>query len=205
MLLRRKFPTSVIHAGVVLDQSSVLDRNSVIFRDVILVNSTLGAYSYVQSATAIYNAEIGPFCSIAGNVTIGMAMHPTHMVSTSPVFYDNEQPLPRFFTKGRQFTSNLPRTTIGADVWIGQGALIKAGVRIGVGAVIGAGSIVTRDIPPYAVAVGSPCRVIRQRFPQEISERLLASCWWELDDKEIEQLAPFFADPAQLLDRLAAK
>lgn len=204
MLLRRKFPTSVIHVGSVLDQTSVLDRHSVIFRDVTLVSSTLGAYSYVQSATAIYNAEIGPFCSIAGNVTIGLAIHPTHMVSTSPVFYDNEQPLPHFFTKSRQFTDNLPRTTIGADVWIGQGAMIKAGVRIGVGAVVGAGAVVTKDIPPYAVAVGCPGHVIRQRFPQEISERLLASHWWELDEKELERLAPFFADPAQFLDRVRA-
>ncbi len=204
MLLRRKFPTSVIYAGAVLDQASILDRHSVVFRDVTLVTSTLGAYSYVQSATAIFNAEIGPFCSIAGDVTIGLAMHPTHMVSTSPVFYDNEQPLPSFFTKSKQFTNNLPRTTIGADVWIGQGAMIKAGVLIGVGAVIGAGAVVTKDIPPYAVAIGCPGRVIRQRFPQDISERLLASCWWDLDDIVLERLAPFFADPAQFLDRLDA-
>lgn len=202
--MRRKFPTSVIHAGSVLDQASILDRHSVIFRDVTLVNSILGAYSYVQSATAIYNAEIGPFCSIAGDVTIGLAMHPTHLVSTSPVFYDNEQPLPRFFTKSRQFTNPLPRTTIGADVWIGQRALIKAGVVIGVGAVIGAGAVVTKNIPPYTVAVGCPGRVIRQRFPQEISDRLLASRWWELDDKDLGQLAPFFTDPAHFLDRLDA-
>lgn len=202
MLLRKKFPMSVIHAGALLDQASVLKRHSVIFRDVILTNSTLGAYSYVQSATAIYNAEIGPFCSIAGGVTVGLAMHPTHMVSTSPVFYDVEQPLPRFFTKSRQFTNNLPRTTIGADVWIGQGAMIKSGVRIGVGAVIGAGAVVTKDIPPYAVAVGCPSRVIRQRFPQEISERLLASRWWHLDGQELERLATFFNDPVQFLDRL---
>jgi acetyltransferase-like isoleucine patch superfamily enzyme len=187
-----------------LDQASILDRHCVIFRDVTLVRSTLGAYSYVQSATAIFNAEIGSFCSIAGDVTIGLAMHPTHMVSTSPVFYDNEQPLPRFFTKSRQFTNNLPRTTIGADVWIGQGAMIKAGVGIGLGAVIGAGAIVTKDIPPYAVVIGCPGRVVRQRFPQEIAERLFASRWWDLDDKVLERLAPFFADPAQFLDRLDA-
>jgi len=202
--LRRKFPTSVIHAGSVVDQASVLERHSVVFRDVMLVGSTLGAYSYVQAATSIYNAEIGPFCSIAGEVSIGLAMHPTHMVSTSPVFYDNEQPLPRFFAKNRQFTNNLPRTTIGADVWIGQGAMIKAGVEIGVGAVVGAGAVVTKDIPPYAVVVGCPGRVIRQRFPQEISGRLLASRWWNLDDEVLERLAPFFADATQFLDRLDA-
>lgn len=203
--MRRKFPTSVIHAGALVDQASVLERHSVVFRDVMLLNSTLGAYSYVQAATAIYNAEIGPFCSIAGEVTIGLATHPTHMVSTSPVFYDNEQPLPHFFNAGRQFTNNLPRTIIGADVWIGQGVLIKAGIQIGVGAVIGAGSIVTKDIPPYTVAVGNPCRAIRQRFSQEISERLLMSRWWELDEKKLERLAPSFNEPQRMLDELDSK
>jgi len=75
-------------------------------------------------------------------------------------------------------------------------------VQIGVGAVIGAGAVVTKDVSPYAVVVGCPGRVIRQRFPQEISGRLLASCWWELDDKDLGQLMPFFIDPVQFLDRL---
>jgi maltose O-acetyltransferase len=50
---------------------------------------------------------------------------------------------------------------IGADVWVGGGALILAGVRIGDRAVIGAGSVVTRDVPADAFAAGNPCRVIR--------------------------------------------
>ena len=51
--------------------------------------------------------------------------------------------------------------TIGADVWIGGGALILAGVTIGARAVVGAGSVVTRDIPAGVFAAGNPCRVIR--------------------------------------------
>jgi len=50
---------------------------------------------------------------------------------------------------------------IGADVWVGGGALILAGVRIGRGAVIGAGSVVTRDVPDDVFAAGNPCRVVR--------------------------------------------
>lgn len=50
---------------------------------------------------------------------------------------------------------------IGADVWVGGGALILAGVSIGARAVIGAGSVVTRDIPEGMLALGNPCRVIR--------------------------------------------
>ena len=51
---------------------------------------------------------------------------------------------------------------IGADVWVGGGALILAGVNIGSRAVIGAGSVVTRDIPESAFAAGNPCRVVRE-------------------------------------------
>lgn len=202
--LRRRFPHSVIHPGAVACKGSILGNYSVLFRNSILIDSRLGKFSYVQFGSSIYNAEIGPYCSIAGGVTIGLAGHPMHMVSSSPVFYDNQQPLPRFFATQRVFVENLPRTFIGPDVWIGQGAMIKAGVQIGAGAVIGAGAIVTKDIAPYAIAVGNPCRVIRYRFPESICQRLLASRWWELDDKELERLAPFFADPNQFLDKLDA-
>lgn len=50
---------------------------------------------------------------------------------------------------------------IGADVWVGAGALILPGVRIGARTVIGAGSVVTRDVPPDVFAAGNPCRVVR--------------------------------------------
>lgn len=199
ILLRKRFPGSVIYYGAVANPGSALGKHSVLFRNVTMVDSTLGAYSYAQSGTAIYNAEVGPFCSIAGDVVIGLGAHPTSMVSTSPVFYDNDQPLPRFFTKDRRFTEVLPRTVIGPDVWIGQGAMVKAGVKIGAGAVIGAGSIVTKDIPPYSVAAGNPCRPIRLRFTEDICQKLLDSRWWEFDEDRLEKLAPLFSDPGSFL------
>ncbi|WFE49212.1 acyltransferase [Micromonospora sp. WMMD1155] len=57
--------------------------------------------------------------------------------------------------------------TIGDDVWVGTRAVILHGVTIGRGAVIGAGAVVTRPVPPYAVAAGNPARVIRLRWPVE--------------------------------------
>jgi acetyltransferase-like isoleucine patch superfamily enzyme len=198
-LLRKRFPGSVIYYGATANQESVLGKHSVLFRDVAMVDSALGAYSYVQSGTVVYNAEIGPFCSIASEAVIGLGVHPTSMVSTNPVFYDNKQPLPRFFTKTQQFTQVLPRTIIGPDVWIGQRAMVKAGVKIGAGAVIGAGSIVTKDIPPYSVAAGNPCRPIRLRFSEDVCQKLLDSRWWEFDEARLEKLAPLFSDPDSFL------
>jgi acetyltransferase-like isoleucine patch superfamily enzyme len=56
------------------------------------------------------------------------------------------------------------KVQIADDVWIGAAVYLKNGVKIGKGAVIGAGSIVLEDIPPYAIAVGSPAKIIKYRF-----------------------------------------
>jgi maltose O-acetyltransferase len=61
----------------------------------------------------------------------------------------------------RRMLESAKPVTIGADVWVGGGAIICPGVAIGDGTVIGAGSVVTRDIPGYVFAAGNPCRVHR--------------------------------------------
>ncbi|GMG80934.1 CatB-related O-acetyltransferase [Paralimibaculum aggregatum] len=70
-------------------------------------------------------------------------------------------------------------TRLGHDVWLGHGATVLAGSRIGSGAVIGAGAVVAGEIPPYAVAVGNPARVVRRRFDADTTARLLALAWWD--------------------------
>lgn len=60
---------------------------------------------------------------------------------------------------------------IGDDVWIGGRAIVLPGVEIGDGSVIGAGSVVTRSIPPYSLAVGNPCRVIRCLKPEAVGSQ----------------------------------
>ncbi len=199
IILLKKFPTCIIHAGATLDTSSIMGEHSVLFRNSTLIDSTLGAYSYIQSGSVVCNADIGKFCSIAGNVYIGLANHPTHMVSTSPVFYDPTQPLPRSFVDKQIFSETLARTKIGADVWIGQGVMIKAGIEIGVGAVVGAGSVVTKDVAPYSICAGNPCREIRMRFPEEIINSLKLSMWWDKSDDDLNMLARSFIEPSRLL------
>ena len=203
--VRRRFPKSVIHGGAELDDESSLGPYAVLFPKTQLVASSFGAYAYMQSGSAAYNAIIGPYCSIAGRVVIGLAAHPTSMISSSPVFYDPTQPLPRFFAQESSFVGVLPRTVVGADVWIGQSVMIKAGVRIGVGAVIGAGSVVTRDIEPYQIAAGNPCRIIRPRFSADIAAALLESRWWECDAEMLVPLAGLFTDPRAFVAAVHAK
>ncbi len=87
---------------------------------------------------------IGDRTMIGPNVTIATAGHPV---------------LPSLREKAMQYNIDVH---IGKNVWIGAGAVILPGITIGDNSVIGAGSIVTKDIPPNVVAVGNPCRVLRE-------------------------------------------
>ena len=88
--------------------------------------------------------------------------------------------------------------TIGNDVWLGHHAIILPGAsKIGDGAVIGAGAVVNRDVPPYAVIVGNPGRVVKFRFPEETRKELQESRWWE---QSFERILPHFDDFQEPLD-----
>jgi maltose O-acetyltransferase len=73
--------------------------------------------------------------------------------------YTGTHPLDHQERRKREYAKPV---TIGSDVWVGGGSIICPGVKIGSRSVIGAGSVVTRDIPDGVIAVGSPCRVIRE-------------------------------------------
>jgi len=77
---------------------------------------------------------------------------------------------------------------IGNDVWIGDRAMIISGVNIGDGAVIGAGSIVTKDVPPYSIVVGSPARIIKNRFSDEIIDEFLKIKYWQYNPIMLKQI-----------------
>ncbi|CAO3411688.1 Acetyltransferase [Azospirillum largimobile] len=74
---------------------------------------------------------------------------------------------------------------VGHDVWIGHSTYIRAGVTIGNGAIIGACSVVTRDVPDYAVVVGNPGRIKRYRFDEKAIERLQRIAWWQYNIKDL--------------------
>jgi acetyltransferase-like isoleucine patch superfamily enzyme len=196
---RRRFPHAVLHADVVLDAKSTLGRHTVLFAGARLVEAQVSDYSYVQARTQIFNAKIGPYCSIAPDVVIGLIDHPTHFISSSPVFYDNKQPLPNAFIDAPLAEARLPRTVVGADVWIGQRAMIKAGVTIGAGAVVGAGTFVIKDVPPYSIVAGVPAKVLRMRFEPPVINGLLRTNWWRLSDKTLIELAPYFDNPQEFI------
>jgi tetrahydrodipicolinate N-succinyltransferase len=93
-----------------------------------------------------------------------------------------------------------PRVSVGNDVWTGHNVNIMAGVNVGDGAVIAAGSIVTKDVPPYAIVAGVPATIKRFRFPEQTVERLLRVRWWDLDLADLSGLP--FRDIDRCLDMI---
>ena len=71
------------------------------------------------------------------------------------------------------------RVVLGHDVWIGHGATVLPGVTIGTGAVVGAGAVVSKDVPPFTIVGGVPAKPIRERFPKDVQDGLLALSWWD--------------------------
>jgi virginiamycin A acetyltransferase len=76
-------------------------------------------------------------------------------------------------------------TVIGNDVWIGREAVIMPGVTVGDGAIIGTRAQVARDVPPYAIVVGNPGRIVKIRFAPGIVAELLDIRWWDWDADKI--------------------
>lgn len=70
-------------------------------------------------------------------------------------------------------------TIVGHDVWIGMKAVVLPGINIGSGAIIGAKSVVTHDVPPYAIVAGNPAKLVKLRFQKATISRLLAVAWWD--------------------------
>ena len=95
---------------------------------------------------------------------------------------------------------------IGSDVQVGAGAMIMGGVHIGSGAVIEAGTVVTEDVPPYALAAGNPARVLRYRFDEETMTALRQIKWWNWPEGKIrEHIHLLRGDIAAFIRRFSAE
>ncbi|MGV1870981.1 CatB-related O-acetyltransferase [Agrobacterium rosae] len=125
--------------------------------------------------------DIGKFVQIArGSYFItSSANHPMTGFTTCPF---------RIFKPETFGYKDLPvkDTIVDHDVWIGQNTAIMPGVHIGSGAIVAAASVVTRNVPPYAVVGGNPARLIRMRYSEDVIEQLLRLAWWDWSLEKIE-------------------
>jgi acetyltransferase-like isoleucine patch superfamily enzyme len=196
---KRKFRKSTISSD--LGNSPLLDDPVYIGENVTISQSvTVGRYTCVMEFTQISsNCDyIGRYCSIARGCVIGTNHHPYHFLTTSSVFYTKVWGIAGVKDRKKEMNAGK-KTTIGHDVWIGTNSIIMGGVDLGTGSIVGAGSIVTKDVPPYSIVVGSPARIIKYRFDEQVIAKLLKSCWWELPENK---LIPYWDDVTKFLDEI---
>ena len=133
--------------------------------------------------------RIGRYVSIAPGVRQHGRNHPLKRKSLHPLFYNAA--LGTVAEDQIEFT----RCEIGHDAWLGQNAIITPRVsRIGIGAVVAAGSVVTRDVPDFAIVAGNPAKILRFRFEEPTRQRILDSAWWESDRATLERDLPSFLE-----------
>ncbi len=143
-------------------------------RNTHLRGCTIGGWCHIGPRCNINSATIGNYSCIAPSCQIGGMEHPYWDLSISPLLSDN-------YIFGN-------KTIIGHDVWIAADCIIRQGVSIGDGAVIGANSFVNKDIPPYAIAFGTPAKVVKYRFDENTITQLNASRYWEYPPKKAKNI-----------------
>lgn len=164
-----------------------------------LMNCKVGKYTRIKPGCVFKNVTIGNYCSFANNVMVGLGQHPTFLLSTNSVFY--KAGITDRFVKKIEYDEE-PRTFIGNDVWMGNGAVVMDGVNIGDGAIVASRAVVTKDVPPFAVVGGVPAKVLKYRFPHDIVMELLDWKWWNLSDDQIDKILPIFTDGEITIDKI---
>ena len=175
---------------------------------------SIGAFSYV-SGGFLYHTHIGRYSSLANGLHIGQGNHPLNWLSTHPFQYQSgvfdlresyefskEYNADRNDHRCRSSIEKPSKTIIGSDCWISTGVYIRNGVTIGDGAVICARSVVTKDIPAYAIAVVVPARVMRYRFSESIIQQLLDLQWWRHAPWQLRDLD--FPNVNESIEKLAS-
>ncbi|KLO22763.1 CatB-related O-acetyltransferase [Marinitoga sp. 1155] len=188
---------SFINPKTKIGKDIYIGRNCVFFK---YLNS-IGDYTFINDDVRIeFTKYIGKFCSISHHVLIGLGKHPIQFLSTNSIFYSKKKGYIKEDIYDTLKESGL--TKIGNDVWIGAGSLIMSGITIGDGAIIAAGSVVTRDIPPYAIVGGVPAKILKYRFEKDIIDELVESKWWNVDIDILIKNYKYITNPKIFLKRI---
>ncbi|MBW8348014.1 Vat family streptogramin A O-acetyltransferase [Bacillus sp. IITD106] len=169
---------------------NVVTRPNIVIGDYTYYDDINGAEKFEDHVTHHYELIgdkliIGKFCAIAKGIEFVMngANHRMGSITTYP-----------FNIMGNGWEQSTPTladlplkgdTVIGNDVWIGQNVTVMPGVHIGDGAIIAANSVVAKDVPPYHIAGGNPCKMIKKRFDDELIDYLFSIKWWDWPSRKI--------------------
>jgi virginiamycin A acetyltransferase len=189
------FKNPEIDFGPVISDASrsEIDDKAKLYKPYHITDSRVGKYTYVSKNATISLTEIGAFCSIGPNLLCGWGIHPVSGISSHPMFY-SAQKQNGISLVMKDKIEERKNIRIGNDVFIGANVTILDGITIGDGAIIGAGAVVSKDIPPYAVAVGCPVTIIKYRHSPEVIEKLLRIKWWNWDSEKLQNIEKYFDD-----------
>ncbi|MCA1032227.1 CatB-related O-acetyltransferase [Bacillus timonensis] len=205
-LFKRKNKSVFIGPYVEIDPSTTkVGKNCSINAYSRVVNAEVGHYTYFAPNCTIMNTKIGSYCSVGPGTKIGLGNHPTHFVSTSPIFYSTFGQLNGKKWVERDYYKEFESVSIQDNVWIGANVYVTDGVTIGEGAVCAAGSVITKDVPPYSIVGGVPAKVIKYRFDKETVQRLLELDLFSKDEKWLKKHLSGAIVPNDLLDQSIKK
>lgn len=139
-------------------------------------NSTFGDYSQMGHNVNITHSKIGRYCTIGNFVTIGAGEHDIDKISTSTLSVKNASEL----TKSSLEIKN--------DVWIGDDAIIRRGVTVGNCSIVLPNSFVNKDVPDFAIVLGSPAKIIGYRFDEGTRQKILDSKYWMYNPRKAKKI-----------------
>ena len=177
--IKCNFGSAYISGNVEIHNNVTLFNQLEIFGNIKLSKNVSISGPGTRICSSINNISIGSYCSIASNVIIQEYNHNPDLITT----YDICENILKL--KNPNSRTSKGSIIIEEDVWIGSNSVILSGVKIGRGSIIGSGSIVTKDILPYSIAVGNPCKRIKSRFSQNKIDELESLKWWEWDENKL--------------------
>lgn len=135
-----------------------------------------------------YKVRLGKFNSIGRDCNFFLhANHRVDWITTSSQLWGPVTPEVADLHMGMGHPTCKGNIIIENDVWIGAKSTIMSGVKISNGAVIGSCSVVTKDVPPYAIVVGNPAKIVKYRFTEEQIQNLLKISWWDWNEDKIKE------------------
>jgi acetyltransferase-like isoleucine patch superfamily enzyme len=190
--------------GLVFDSNSEIEPYCGILAGDTICN--MGFLSYSWSPLYL-GLSIGRYCSIAKGLTIPGPRHPLEKISTSSFTYDRSFSIIRSFIEdsGNEYDNfepnpQRPQPKFGNDVWVGANVTVMPGVTIGNGAVLAANSVVTKDVPDYAVVGGNPARIIKYRFNEKLVQELVDIAWWRFRFTDFR--GALLSDPTSIISMI---